>query len=69
MPRINPQKAIEKIFSLEEKCMDLEEENKRLKEEKEKYKEALIHIINESYSYKPSIAKISIMAVEALENS
>ena len=31
MPRINPQKAIEKIFSLEEKCMDLEEENKYLR--------------------------------------
>ena len=69
MPRINPQKAIEKIYGLKIKCMDLEEENKRLKEEKEKYQEALIKIINESYSYEPSIAKMSIIAVEAIENS
>ena len=69
MTKIDPLKAIEEIYGLKIKCMDLEEDNKRMERENERYQEALIHIINESYSYKPSIAKMSIIATEALENS
>jgi len=72
------QKSIKEhyVYSLEADNDRLEDENKRLRkmveeleEENKQYQEALIHIINESYSYDPSIAKMSIIAVEALENS